>query len=167
MSEVPGNITVIGLRGNVGHVDDFINNAQEFTQDRTLQFFDAELILGKEHIISGWIHAQRAFERGDNISSSLKMELLIYVSGEVQIASALKKVGIKNGCEKLVLVVEGDLDIEGLISHLNLQRDDQVLNWSESKLRAYGIGEDEISAVDTNKIKDLILERVAMVDVKK
>ena len=36
-----------------------------------------------------------------------------------------------------------------------------------SESRAFGIGEDEISAVGKDRIGDLVLERVAMVDVRK
>jgi KEOPS complex subunit Cgi121 len=167
MTEVSGNIKVVGLVGRVDQVEDLINSAKEFLQYGTIQFFDADMILGSEHIISAWEHAQRAFERKDNISSSLEMELLIYVSGEIQIASALKTVGIKDGCERIAMVVSEGLGTDELISHLSLKRDDDVLKCTESKLKRFGIGEDEIVAVDSDKIKDLILERVAMVDVRK
>ncbi|UCE72900.1 MAG: hypothetical protein JSV56_07640 [Methanomassiliicoccales archaeon] len=162
-------IMIIGCTGKVDSVDDFIKKARKFLakDDTLLQFMDADKVLGREHVFSAWDHAKRAFERESNVSSTMAMEVLIYTSGETHIANALKKIGIKDGCERLAVISDGDLDIDELLGYLNLKRDDEVLICTESKLREFGIGENEISAVDKDKIDDLILEKVAMVDVKK
>jgi KEOPS complex subunit Cgi121 len=169
MTEIPGSVKVIGLRGKVDSVEDFISSAQEFfgSSKSLFQFFNADLVLGKEHIISAYEHAKRSFESENNISQSLAMEILIYVSGEVQIASALKKVGIKDGSERIAMIVDEGLDLDGLLVHLGFKQDDEVLEFSESKLEKFGIGKEEKNSVSPDKIKDLILERVALVDVRK
>jgi len=59
------------------------------------------------------------------------------------------------------------VDIEGLLTHLNLKREDDVLECKKFKLKEFGITDEEISAMDEKKLKDLVLERVAMVDVRK
>lgn len=169
MVEDPKKLNIIGLRGKVESSEEFIKSARELlgNGNSMFQFFDADFVLGKEHILWAYEHARRAFETNKNISKSMAMEILVYVSGEPQIANALKKVGIKSGCERIALVVDENLDVEDLISHLNLKKADDVLKCTKAKLENFGIGEQEISAVDKDKIKDLILERVAMVDVRK
>jgi KEOPS complex subunit Cgi121 len=109
----------------------------------------------------------RAFERKKNISSTMAMEILIYAAGESQISNALAKIGLKDGCERIAVVADGKLDINGLLAHLNLKKDDEVLDYKDFKLREFGISENEISTVGKKKLKDLVLERVAMVDVSK
>lgn len=162
-------VQIIGCTGKVDSVEEFIKKARDFIlgNDILLQFMDADRILGKEHLISAIEHAQRAFKRKDNISSTLAMEILIYAAGEPQINNAIAKIGLKDGCERIAVVVEGDFEVAQLLSHLNLKRDDDVLEFKESKLPIAGISDAEISVVDKKKIMDLVLERVAMVDVRK
>jgi KEOPS complex subunit Cgi121 len=169
MVEGPKNLNIIGLKGKAESSEKFIKSARDLlgNGDSMFQFFDADFILGEEHILVAYEHAMRAFETKKNISKSMAMEILVYVSGEPQIANALKKVGVKDGCERMVLVAHEDLDVKTLISHLNLKKADDVLKCTKAKLENFGIGGLEISAVDKDKIKDLILERVAMVDVRK
>lgn len=169
MPKMQKNISILGGRGRVDSADKFIKRARDFIKfdDVLLQFLDADCVLGKEHIYSAIEHAERAFERGDNICTTKAMEILIYAAGEPQINNALERIGLKDGCERIAVIAQDDLDIEGLLDHLDLKRDDEVLEFKEQKLRAFGINEKEISAVEKTKIMDLILERVAMVDVRK
>jgi KEOPS complex subunit Cgi121 len=169
MVEVPESLKIVGLKGKVESSDEFLKSARDFFGDTQVmvQFFNADLILGKEHIESAYEHAKRAFDTGKNISQSLAMEILIYASGEPQIANAIKKVGVKDGGERVVLVADNKVDVKGLIGHLKMERDDEVVKFSEEKLKIFGIEESEISAVPEEKKKDLVLERVAMVDVRK
>ncbi len=162
-------LKIIGATGKVDSVNKFISRAREYISDSNslLQFIDAESVLGKEHIQSAIEHSIRAFERQDNISTNLAMEILIYTAGKPQIQNALEEIGIKNGCEKMAVIADDKIKINGLLAHLNLKRDDNVLEFNESKLRKFGISTSEIMACDKEKIKDLILERVAMVDVRK
>lgn len=160
---------IIGATGKIDSVEDFIKKARDFISDSDslLQFINGEKVLGKEHIQSAIEHANRAFDRKDNISANLAMEILIYTAGKSQIQTALEEIGIQNGCEKMAIVVDDKIEIDSLLAHLNLKRDDGVLEFKELKLREFGISESEIMACDKKKIKDLILERVAMVDVRK
>ncbi len=173
MSATPLKLNIIGCIGKVDSVDDFIRKAQDFVSSSTskkdilLQFFDADKVLGKEHVLSAIKHAKRAFEREENISATMAMEILIYAAGEPQIKNALAKIGLKDGCERIAVIVDEDVDFEGLLSHLGLKRDDSVLEFNENKLKAFGITEEEVSVVDKDKIRDLVLERIAMVDVRK
>lgn len=173
MSTMPKNLKIIGCRGEIESVEKFLQKALAFLSNYDpkdeilLQFLDADKVLGEGHIHSAVEHAYRAFERKENISATKAMEVLIYAAGEPQISNALEKIGLKDGCERIAIVCDGRLDIEDLLTRLNLKRNDEVLKYKKFKLREFGISDDEISAVDEEKLKDLVLERVAMVDVRK
>lgn len=170
---MPKNLEIIGCIGKIEPVEEFIQKARAFISNYDskdeilLQFLDADKVLGKEHILSAVEHAERAFKRKKNISETMAMEILLYAVGEPQISTALAKIGLKEGCERIAVIADIELDIEGLLAHLDLKRDDEVLEYKDFKLREFGISDVEILAVDKTKIKDLVLERVAMVDVKK
>jgi KEOPS complex subunit Cgi121 len=169
MVEIPENLKIVGLRGKVDSSDEFLKKAKKsFGEKKALvQFFNADMILGKEHIESAIEHARRAFRTNKNVSQSMAMEILIYVSGEPQIASAIKKVGITDNCKRIAMVVDDKIEIEVLLKDLNMELDDEVLKFTEEKALAFGIKEEEIFAVEKGKRRDLVLERVAMVDVRK
>ncbi len=173
MSTISQDLKIIGCKGNIESVEKFLQDAQDYIskfysgKEVLLQFLDADKVLGKEHILSAIEHALRAFERKENISSTKAMEILIYVAGEPQINSALAKVGVRDGCKRVALIAHKKMNIEGLLTHLNLKRDDDVLEFKKFKLKESGISDEEISSLDEEKIKDLVLERVAMVDVRK
>jgi len=173
MSTMPKDLQIIGCRGKIESAEKFIKDARDYVSkfhsggEVLLQFLNADKILGQEHIYSAIEHAHRAFERKKNISSTMAMEILIYAAGESQISNALAKIGLKDGCERIAVVADGKLDINGLLAHLNLKKDDEVLDYKDFKLREFGISENEISTVGKKKLKDLVLERVAMVDVSK
>jgi KEOPS complex subunit Cgi121 len=159
----------MGCTGKIESPEDLIEKAKEHISEENLilQFMDADLILGKEHIQSAIEHAQRAFERNDNISTSMAMEILIYCACDPQIKGALARIGLKKGCERIALVFDDRLDIESLLADFDLKRDDSVLDFTESKLRGFGIDDCEITALEKKKLKDLVLERIALVDVIK
>ena len=169
MLRTDSSVQIMGCRGELGPVDDFIRKARDFISDENilLQFLDSDCVLGKEHVLRAVELANRAFDFNHNISQSLAMEILIYVSGESQITLALKKVGLKDGCKKCAAVADEHVNLSGLLEHLGLQRDDSVLDYSEAKLLNFGINREEIASVPQERRCDLVLERLALVDVKK
>lgn len=173
MIKDPEDIQIIGAKGSIESKEQFLKRVSDFVTNSPmekgmlLQFLNADLVCGRQHVQTALEHAQRAFQRGNAISDTLAMEILLYTAGEVQISSALAKIGIRNGCENVAVVAGQGIDIGALIAHLNLVRDDSVLECSETKLRSFGISPHEISAAGRDGIMELVLEKVAMVDVKK
>jgi KEOPS complex subunit Cgi121 len=172
-------IKIVGARGNIKNVDDFLKKVFSFAQEHQviIQLFDANVIYGKNHLISATEHAIRAFERKANTTNSLVMEILLYASGERQLKLAISKMGIKAGKGNVAFVLIDDIkDAKGKISDqltdellklVSLERDDKVLDGNEDTLRKFGISESEINTVTKAKYGDLILEKVAMVDIIK
>lgn len=160
---------IVGARGKIDNKERFIEQVKRLCKkyDIEIQVLNASFVCGKEHLVSAVEHALRAFKRGENRAESLANELLLYASGERQIKTALEKVGIKNCDVQIAVVIIGECRVEELLNDLKLERDDSVLEWSKEALRLFGVGDDEIKAVDECRIQDLILERVALVDLHK
>ncbi|MCD6411775.1 MAG: hypothetical protein J7L20_05060 [Thermoplasmata archaeon] len=172
-------IEVIGAKGKIESVDAVLKELEKLSKENgvILQALNADLICGKEHVISAALHAVRAFREKRNKANTLSIEILLYASGERQIGEAIEKMGIKEGETRIAIAAvhsipeaTGKIDhkkLEKFIKKLGLKRDDAVLEWDEEKLKKFGITEEEMRTVSEDKRKDLVLERVAMVDVMK
>ena len=66
---------------------------------------NADLVFGKNHMISAVEHALRSFERKTNTTNSLEKEILLYASGERQLKLAIPKIGVKSGNVKIAIVL--------------------------------------------------------------
>lgn len=172
-------IEIIGATGTITNVNQFLGELTEFAQQNQLviQAFDAQAIYGKTHLLSALNHARRAMDRKTNTTNTLAMEILLYASGERQLKLAIPKVGVKQGKGTTALVI---LDtgrkkatvafhklIDALLQQFSLKRDDIVLEGNIHTLKIFGISADELQTVTKAKYGDLILEKVAMVDIIK
>ena len=173
MEKNPINFEIIGTRGSIESKEQFFDKVNEFVSKlprrggMPVQFLNADYVCGKEHLQTAIEHAQRAFDRGKAISDTMAMEILLYASGEVQISTALAKMGIADGCENVACVISNEIDMDSLLAFLDLKRDDSVLDCTEEKLLRFGIHKESISAAGQDTMADLVFERVGMVDVKK
>ncbi len=158
---------VIGARGVVGDVEEFIRllRAEAEKVGLQVQAFDADMVFGEDHILSALEHAERAFHRGSNVASDLMVEVLVYAAGERQISRAMEKMGLKEGAERLVLLAVDEGDVDALLAEVSLVRDDSLVEGNPDHLHAYGITETELKTVPPEKAMDLVLERVALVDI--
>ena len=171
-------IEVIGAKGSIQDMDLFFKQILNLSKEYkiVIQVIDADIVYGKNHLISASEHAVRAFGQKKNSTNSLAMEILLYASGERQIQRAIQKVGIKKGNVNIALVFVDEVQENGKVSDtivgkileaLNLIRDDKVLEGDIDTLRKFGITQQELMTVPECKHGNLILERVAMVDVIK
>lgn len=128
---------------------------------------DADLVCGPEHIASAYDHAVRAFGYGTNSSDVMAMEVMLYASGERQLSKARERMGPKVGGNGLALICFGPTLTKADLEGLGLRRDDSVLDFSLAKARAMGVSDVELGSVSGEKALDLVLERVAFVDVIK
>jgi KEOPS complex subunit Cgi121 len=173
-------IVVIGARGTIKNIDSFVKHLLLFSKKEKLviQAFDAAVIYGKNHLISATTHAQRAFEQGRNATNSLALEILLYAAGERQIQKAIQKIGVKKGEQSIAFAITNDMTpktkghiektvIKKFLRMFHLTSDDQVLEGNKTTLKRFGITEKEITTVQESNYGDLILEKVALVDVIK
>jgi KEOPS complex subunit Cgi121 len=173
-------ITIIGTRATISDVEFFIQRLMDFSKkmDICIQVFDAKFIYGKDHLISATTHAKRAFQQQTNATNTLAMEILLYAAGERQIQKAIKKMGIKKGRQELVFVLTNTSDanpqkkiseavIRRLLQTFKLTFDETVISGTKDTLKRFGITDKELSTVPEEKYGDIILEKVALVDVIK
>lgn len=164
---------IIGAKGNIQDIDNFLKEIESFAKNHNIiiQAFDADMIFGKNHLISSVNHAVRSIDRKTNTTNSLEMEILLYSSGERQLKLAIPKMGVKDGETRAAFVFVGDKVpkqlIDDFLSLFSLSQDDKLLEGDENTLKKFGINEDEIKTVTKDKYGDLILEKVAMVDIIK
>ncbi|MDI6917080.1 MAG: KEOPS complex subunit Cgi121 [Thermoplasmatales archaeon] len=164
-------IEIIGAEGEVKNAEFFLEKIKSFSEENNVEIavLDAEMVLGKEHLISAAQHALKAFERKKSFSNNLATEILVYASCERQIKNAIEKMGVKDGCKKVAVVIidksEGKCGYEKLLSVLHIRRNDSVLENDVNILKDFGVTENEINAA--HNPRDLILERIALLDVRK
>ena len=164
---------IVGAKGNIQDINGFLKKVGSFAKnhDLVIQVVDADLVYGKNHLVSAANHASRAMDRKTNTTNSLEMEILLYASGERQLKLAIPKMGVKDKGTKVAFVFVGDKVsnkiIDEFLSLLSLKQDDKVLEGDENTLKKFGLNDEEIKTVTKDKYGDLILEKVAMVDIIK
>jgi KEOPS complex subunit Cgi121 len=141
--------------------------------DVIIQAMNADKLAGIGHIGLAMRKALRAFEEGRNVARDPGVELMRYASGRRQITEAFS-LGLSVGENHVVLVVLGK-EQEAVSKTATVLRgfveEAQVLEYRPEKravlMEHFGIGEAEILAVGEAKLPELVLERVALVDVLK
>ena len=134
-----------------------------------VQAFDVDYVADREHLASAVTHANRAFERGDNVASERAVEVLLYAAGRRQIRRALA-MGVDEGDTAVVVVVDGGDEagavdaVEGLLADVRPTLDG---GGDEATLRAFFDVSDAELAAAAGGLADVVRERVALLDVEK
>jgi KEOPS complex subunit Cgi121 len=175
------NCKIVAGNVSISNVDSFLSALRNIAHKYavTIQAMDAELIAGEEHIKSAVEKALRAVTRQKSITSDLGLETLLYAAGKRQIERALA-MGVSEGEKKVALVivtttVERNLQCvaEEVKRQIELHEvpieelESYSGNKKENLKNFFGITEAEIKAVGEKKLKMLVLERVALLDVLK
>jgi tRNA threonylcarbamoyladenosine modification (KEOPS) complex Cgi121 subunit len=168
---------IFGAKGLIKDKKKILNKISIFSEknDIIIQVFDADLIYGKNHLISSIKHAQRAIKRGKNTTNSLAMEIILYASGDRQLKLAIPKMGLKDDINKTAFIILNKNNnykninnlIEELLKLLSLKRCDNVLNGNEETLKKFGIYKNEIKTISKKNFENLIIEKIALVDILK
>ena len=153
---------------SIDNVEEFLHKLNKIIKEKnlTIQTLDADKIAGKEHIIFSVEKAINSFKTGTNIANDLSKEIMLYAAGTRQINKAVK-LGIHKGENNIVIVAVGDSELSGFdeIKYAD------VLAYNASKreqlMKIFGITNEELEAVGEEKLPELVLERVALVDVIK
>jgi tRNA threonylcarbamoyladenosine modification (KEOPS) complex Cgi121 subunit len=102
------------------------------------------------------------------------MEIILYAAGERQLKLAIPKIGFKKGEVNIVALfyseknkLDLDLVINNFLKEFDLKKDNKVLKGDVNTLKKFGITDSEIKTVSEERYGDLILEKVAMVDIIK
>jgi len=133
-----------------------------------VQALDADKIAGERHIRFAAKKALAAFSEARNIAKDAGMEIMRYASGERQIERALF-LRISDRTERMALVLARPEcgcswpDASELSRIIEL--DKQGFSFCAKAVKeAFNISSEELRAVGEERIEDLVIERVALVD---
>jgi len=173
------HLTIAGFRDvRIKNVDKFFQTVKDETGNACVQFFDASLVAGWEHLRFAALNALNAFKSKINISSNLAMETLLYASAQRQIKEAVKVIGIKPNTSRVaVLVLTENRDqasavLKAISKLLEDRRDDSVVDLTDDKMaglkRLFAISNVELEAkkdrsdAERQALADLVIEHIAL-----
>jgi KEOPS complex subunit Cgi121 len=165
---------IIAGRVNIENVPDFIKQLNLISSGNgsIIQAMDARKIAGRKHVEFAVEKALHAKGSNTNIAKDLGVELMRYASGKRQIEGAFS-MGVSTGDNDIVLVVLGSCDaVNRSVSELkDIVSEYPVIDYTASKrkdiLAQFCITDAELEAVGEDMIPDIVLERVALVNILK
>lgn len=159
---------ILGARARIEDPQEIVDRAQKWAAERggEVLLADAACVFGRDHLESAVLHARRAKAAGTNAARSLGLETLRYLTGQRQVADAIRAAGLKRGIERIAIVA---FEIRGtdMIQFLGWTRDDRVLDQVGKDLKGLGMTKRETGTVPASRTADLALERVALLDIEK
>lgn len=170
--DIISNLNIITGRIDIPDLNVFLTELQRISSrfDVVVQAVNADLIAGKHHVVAAVEKAQRSMNRDENISSSLGMEILLYLSGRRHIDKALE-MGASAGKNNIAIIMLGDSDLARDELRRMVDEDPGLLEYTDAKKDGitifFDITEPELEAVGEEKIPLLVLDRVALLDVQK
>lgn len=137
----------------------------------TIILFNAELMAGRAHVCAALQHAFRAFREGYSISNSPEMEALLYASASRQCHLGVR-FGVHQGKNSayLCLCPESLPALDLLLTEGALIEDDWDVFSPEKVHRlmdVFGVTSRELGVAGNRNISDLVLERVALLEVQR
>ncbi len=174
-----GYIVVAGFKNvKIKDINGFLERVRIEVREANVQFFDAKLIAGQQHLHFAALNALKAFEKKSNISSSLAIEALLYASAQRQIRKALNTLGVKQDSSQVAVLIIAenrhgmDYCLKVLPKLIPGERDDAVLELTNEKIgdikKLFGISDLEIEAklrrkgLEREALADLVIEHVAL-----
>jgi len=159
---------------DIDDLDAFLDRLNGIAADHgvTVQAFDARYVVGRHHLERAIELADRAIARGENVARDRGVEILLYAAGRRQIDDALE-MGVSEGRSPVVVLVSdpggdgsAEADAADAVGDL-LDRGAALDAVDADRVRAFfDITEAELDATDGD-LADLVVERVALLDVEK
>lgn len=178
--KVEGFGRYVAIRGfrdvHIVDVECFLTSVRQTVGDAVVQFLDAKLVAGWEHLYFATLNALKAFDNQTNISKNLAVECILYASARRQIKAAFEVIGIRENLSTIAVLIIADSEeiaakalkrVENLISG---KHDDSVLDLTKKKtvsIKAlFGISDMELGTkleVDEGKaLSELVIEHIAL-----
>ena len=156
----------------INDLDDFLAEIEAISEatGATVQCFDADYVAGDRHLRRAVELAARAREQGTAVAREPAVEILLYAAGRRQINQALE-MGVSEGDADVVSVVTGgdEAAAEQQMRELLGATDagDGVPPGDADTIKTFfDIGDREVEVVD-GELEDIVIERVALLDVEK
>jgi KEOPS complex subunit Cgi121 len=173
-----GDIKTCEIRAatcRIADVPAFLSRLREVAKQFSTHLicFNADMLAGKRHAETALRYAVRSCRKGTAISNTLEMEALLYAAGSRQ-CNVAASFGIHEGENHLWIccypfssgiweALRTDFSFPGE------ERWDSIDGKKRDNLmKIFGISPDELSTLDNpEKIEDLVLERVALLEVQR
>lgn len=144
-------------------------NKEVLKEYKDVQIIDSRFVAGKEHIEFAVEQAEKAFRRGENLSSDFFIEVLVRASAQRQIKKAFEIFGLRNSREAVLICKEipelllKEYECGGAVIEMDRERYERIK-------RLFGVGEKEIRTVAERKelasvLENIIKERIALIPV--
>lgn len=160
------------FRVNISDQDEFLKCIRDLGEWNGVNIilFNADRMAGRAHVESAIAHAFRAFREGDTISNSVEMESLLYAAGSRQCQQGTV-FGVHPGENRVYLCIcPGNKRVQKDLQRMGVYCEEE--DWetlSEEKqsllMQLFGITVEEIGVVGITRLQDLVLERVALLEV--
>ncbi|NLA38885.1 MAG: hypothetical protein GX882_05820 [Methanomicrobiales archaeon] len=149
----------------------FLNKIREIADSyRThIILFNADRLAGRDHVAAALRHAWRSWAGGEAISNSIEMEALLYAAGSRQCqVGALS--GIHPGENRAYVAIcppaPGIRErLAGLVTFVDEDWEEIDPAKRERLAELFGITPEEVLVVGEERFRELVLERVALLDV--
>ena len=160
---------IAGAKASKVNPEVAVRTAAQWASSRGAEvcLLDARSVFGRDHLESAARHAVRARDSNTMSSRSVAMETLLYASGHRQVEDAIRAAGLRRDTTTIGIVLFGDASVDELVHEMGWSRDDEVLNPKRKDLAVFGISPGEAETVSTTQRADLVLEKVALLDVQK
>ena len=156
----------------IDDLDEFLADIEAISEatGAAIQCFDADYVAGDRHLRRAVELADRAREQGTAVARDPAVEILLYAAGRRQINQALE-MGVSEGKAGVVAVVSGgdkaaaEQRVRELLGATNAG--DGVPPGDADTIRSFfDVGDAEVGVVD-GELEDIVIERVALLDVEK
>jgi KEOPS complex subunit Cgi121 len=129
--------------------------------------FDADRMAGRAHAEAALLHAARSWRRGDPIARTFEMEALLYAAGTRQTRVG-RTFGLHEGDNRCWIAVAPSVDHAWSRLEKIIQFEPEPCEPSPEHRRRlcdlFGVTEAELGVVGTERLPELVLERVALLD---
>ena len=134
-------VVIAGFKNvKITDIEDFFDAVKNKIENVQVQFFDANLTAGWEHLYFATLNALNAFKNNRNFSNSLAVETILFASARRQIKRAMDLIGIKPSTSRVaVFILDEDEQkafetLETISEILAAERDDGVLDFANEKV---------------------------------
>jgi KEOPS complex subunit Cgi121 len=173
MNSAPDRFEIRQARLTVHDRLAFLNTIQSISQQYSTHIicFNADNMAGQRHVEAAMHHAQRSFFSGKPISNSIEMEALLFAAASRQCDMA-SLFGIHEH-ENFIFVCsfpEHECVWEELSQFMLFVTDsrDEMPHEKEERIKSlFNISEEELALVGRSRITDLVLERIALLEVNR
>ncbi len=125
----------------------------------------ADMIFGVDHLRTALYHAKKATAEGRNASDNMALETLLYASGERQLSAALKKMTVDDDTKEVVIAQLSEGEFKPNENWMRYP--DRIDEPSRERLLRFGLSEPELSTLGEKHPIELVMEKVASVDILK